>query len=179
MGRLLDGIFAFSLLDLSADAMWNGCCSLREQLQFAVESVQPLARKRDITITVDALSDAGIALDADACAQMLVNLLENAVKYGSTGGRIAVGTSASDRDVMLTVDDDGPGIAPGERDSIFNLRVRGSSAGSRPGTGIGLAIVKVIVERAGGEIHVKDAPLGGARFEVTLPRRAESEALPA
>ena len=71
------------------------------------------------------------------------------------------------------VDDDGPGIASHERESIFGLRVRGSSASPRPGTGIGLAIVKMIAERAGGAVRVAASPLGGARFEVRLPLKED------
>ena len=179
MGRLLDGIFDFSLLDLSANAMAASRCYVRDQVRFAIDAVRPLARERNVRIEANVHAPFGVALDADPCAQLLVNLLENAIKYGRSGGAIAVGALADERFVTLFVDDDGPGIAPQERDSIFKLRVRGSTAGSRPGTGIGLAIVKLIVERAGGEIRVKDSPLGGARFEVALPRRAESAAVSA
>ncbi|MBV9270371.1 MAG: HAMP domain-containing histidine kinase [Candidatus Eremiobacteraeota bacterium] len=179
MGRLLDGIFDFSLLDLSAAVMAASKSFISEQVGFAAEAVRPLAQRNNISLRVEVDSAFEVALDADACLQLFVNLLENGIKYGRSGGALAVSAFADERYVTVYVDDDGPGIAPSERESIFNLRVRGSNATARPGTGIGLAIVKVIVERAGGEIRVKNSPLGGARFQVTLPRRAESEAIPA
>jgi len=179
MGRLLDGIFDFSLLDLSASSMATSRSYLLEQIGFAVEAVRPLAQRSSIAVDVNVDAALDVALDGDACLQLFVNLLENGIKYGRAGGTIQISAANDERYVTLYVDDDGPGIAPGERESIFNLRVRGSSAGTRPGTGIGLAIVKVIVERAGGEIRVKESPLRGARFELTLPRRAESEPISA
>jgi len=181
MERLLEGMFEFSLLDLSAQTMFASRSDLRERVAAAFDAIRPAARERGIALLESVVAPALVALDGDACMQVLLNLLDNAVKYGREGGTICVSAAADARYVTLAVDDDGPGIAAHERESIFGLRVRGSQAqaAQRPGTGIGLAIVKLIAERAGGEVRVKDAPLGGARFEVALPRRAESEAVPA
>ena len=173
MGRLLDGMFEFSLLDLSAEAMLDRTCDISHQIEMASEVVRPLAQSRQIMLHRDGLGDLIASIDPDACLQMLVNLLDNAIKYGRDGGIVRVRASAQGADVVVCVDDDGPGIAPAERESIFGLRVRGARAGARPGTGIGLAIVKMIAERAGGSIRVTESPLGGARFQACLPRRAE------
>ena len=78
--------------------------------------------------------------------------------------------------MVLAVDDDGPGIAASERCTIFGMRVRGSAAAGR-GSGIGLAIARSIVERAGGDVAAARSPWGGARFTIRL-RGAESEAAP-
>jgi signal transduction histidine kinase len=173
MGRLLDGMFEFSLLDLSADSLLNRSCEIARQVDLACEIVRPAAQGRNITVE-RSLCESGVAgLDADACLQLLVNLLDNAIKYSGDGGRVRIAAQARAAEIVVTVDDDGPGIAPAERDSIFGLRVRGSQAAARPGTGIGLAIVKMIAERAGGLIRVMESPLGGARFEATLPTKEE------
>jgi two-component system phosphate regulon sensor histidine kinase PhoR len=174
MGRLLDGMFEFSLLDLSADALLNRSCEIGKQIELACEIVRPAAQSRNIAVDATMLADpVVVALEADACLQMLVNLLDNAVKYSGDGGRVCIDAQTSAGEIVVTVDDDGPGIAPAERDSIFGLRVRGAQAAARPGTGIGLAIVKMIVERAGGLIRVTESPLGGARFEATLSIKEE------
>ena len=70
--------------------------------------------------------------------------------------------------LAVTVQDTGPGIAPAERNAVFQMGVRGAER-SRPGSGIGLAIVKAITDRAGGDVRIDDSPLGGARFLVRLP----------
>lgn len=179
MGRLLDGMFEFSLLDLSRVGLAEAVCDLREQIARACEVVAPLARDRGVSCEIDELkAELEIALDADACLQLLVNLLENATKYSHAGGCVCISAHARDGDAVIWVDDDGPGIPHDLRDAIFSLRVRGSQCADRPGTGIGLAIVKLIAERSGGNVRADDSPLGGARFEVVLPLKADFRTMP-
>ncbi len=125
-----------------------------------------------MTVSRDVLTPAP-AVDPDACLQLLINLLENATKYGSDGGTIGVTMHADMERVTIAADDDGPGVGAEERSSVFALRVRGMESAARHGAGIGLAIVKLIAKRSGGGVWVGDSPLGGARFEVTLPAKAE------
>jgi signal transduction histidine kinase len=115
---------------------------------------------------VSAPASAYAAIDADACMHALLNLLENAIKFGLEGGSIAVGCACDDGYVRITVDDDGPGIPADIGDRIFRLGVRGAKA--RPGSGIGLAVVKALVERSGGTVTASASPLGGARFVLQL-----------
>jgi signal transduction histidine kinase len=173
MGRLLDGMFEFSLLDLSARALAARNCDVAAQIQAACDVVRPLARTRGVTLRCAPCEAAQVTIDEDALLQLLVNLLENAIKYGRDGGTVQIGARRAAREVVIAVDDDGAGVVPHERDRIFNLRVRGTHSGGRPGTGIGLAIVKMIAERAGGCISVRSSPLGGARFEAVLPLGAD------
>jgi signal transduction histidine kinase len=170
MGRLLDGMFEFSLLDLSVDALAGRSCDVARQIELACEVVCPSALARGIVVQRITDAQAMAAIDPDACLQLLVNLLDNGIKYGAEAGTVAIGVGERGAELVVTVDDDGPGIAAGERESIFGLRVRGAHAAMRPGTGIGLAIVKMIVERVGGLIRVTESPLGGARFEASLPK---------
>lgn len=176
LSRLVDGMFEFSLLDLSAGALLGRTCDLDAQIDAGCEIVRPLAQARNVRVRRAGDSHAVVELDPDACLQLLVNLLENAVKYGRDGGRVEASVRFEGLDAVVCVDDDGPGIAPDARESIFGLRVRGAQAESRPGTGIGLAIVKMIAERAGGRVAVCDSSLGGARFEARVPRKADSTA---
>ena len=173
MSRMIDGMFEFSLLDLSADGFASRTCDVAEQIALAGEVVAPLAGARGMTIRRDVVEPATAAIDPDACLQMLINLLENATKYGNDCGTIGVTLSADKDCVRIVVDDDGPGINEIERASVFALRVRGKESAARHGAGIGLAIVKLIAERAGGSAAVSESPLGGARFEVLLPAKAE------
>ena len=102
--------------------------------------------------------------------QVLLNLLDNATKYGPSGQRVTVsahedgGSSA-----FLTVDDEGPGVAASHRPLVWGRFWRGPDTGNTTGTGIGLALVKELVMLNKGDVDVQEAPGGGARFRVTLP----------
>ena len=98
----------------------------------------------------------------------VANLLENAIKHGAWGGVVHVECVAGERFVAVAVDDDGQGVAAAARNAIFELGVR-ASAPSQPGSGIGLAVVKAISERSGGDVRVERSALGGARFVVRFP----------
>lgn len=172
LGRLVDSMFEFSLLDLSSCALGAADCDLSRTVEAACETVRPLAAARGIELRSNSREPTIAALDEDACLQALINLLENAVKFGNENGHVRIGVDVDAPFVRISVEDDGPGIAPADRERIFGLRVRGAQAG-RPGTGIGLAIVRMIAERAGGEITVRESALGGAKFELLLPMRAE------
>ncbi len=114
-------------------------------------------------------------LDRDAVTQVLLNLLDNAVKYAPEPRRIdLVATRGGGNSLRLVVEDDGPGVAPSERASIFEDFVRGKDTGESGagGTGLGLALVRRLAEAHGGGVHVEDGSSGGARFVVTLPHRA-------
>lgn len=167
LGRLVDGMLEFSLLDL-ATVEHHAVCNAVEQIRATIDMLSPMAAARRVTIRAQ-LPDAAHALvDGDACVHALANLVENAVKYGSERGTIDVSCVREERFVAIAVDDDGGGIAPEARESIFVMGVRRDAAG-RTGSGIGLAVVKAIAERAGGDVRVERSLLGGARFVVRFP----------
>lgn len=172
LGRLVDNMFEFSLLDLSAVALESAGCDLRDAVAHACDILSPLANARGVCVRNEVTARCRLKIEEDACLQLLVNVIDNAVKYGRQGGTVRVSSRESAQLVRIAVDDDGPGIAAREREAIFGLRVRSSRA-ARPGTGIGLAIVRMIAERAGGDVSVSESALGGARFELTLPLEAE------
>lgn len=166
LGRLVDGMLEFSLLDLSA----RGCvptCDLVEQIRTAIESTAPLAAARGTRIRVELPREALARVDGDACVHAIVNLIENAIKHGDEGGIVEVSCVCEASFACVTVDDDGPGVEPGERESIFRIGARGPAG--RPGSGIGLAVVHAIAERAGGNVLVERSPRGGARFALRFP----------
>jgi signal transduction histidine kinase/HAMP domain-containing protein len=116
--------------------------------------------------------------DRQRVEQILANLLSNAAKYTPRGGRICVSARACDGYVEIAVADSGPGVPPEERELVFEKFYRGGDALTRQeqGTGLGLTIVRSLVELQGGRVWVEDAPGGGARFVFTLPRaRGEEE----
>jgi len=160
LGRLVDGMLDFSMLDLSGETFEPASCDLAEQVATACDALAPQARQRGIAFERARSSPVRVGLGADSCTQALLNVLDNAVKYGREGGRVRIGWNVRLPYACVRVDDDGPGLG----------------APRRPGRGIGLTIVRTIVERAGGEIRAMRSPLGGARFVLRLPVRAESGA---
>jgi two-component system OmpR family sensor kinase len=111
-----------------------------------------------------------VAGDADALASLVGNLLDNAVKYTPEGGRIDISLRGdAQADVVLRVEDSGPGIAPRERERVFDRFYR-SGAQDVVGSGLGLAIVRAVAQRHGATVTLDDAPgLGGLRVDVRFP----------
>jgi len=168
LGRLVEGMLDFSMLDLTR-VPEDANCDVAEHIRATVDAALPLARERGVTMRAQMPASAPARIDGDACTHALLNVVENAVKHGREGGRIVIECVQEDAEVVVTIDDDGPGIAEHERDAIFGMGVR-SSAAVRRGHGIGLAVVKAIVTRAGGDVRVDRSTLGGARFSLRFPK---------
>lgn len=169
LSRLVDGMFEISLLDLHATFPAPAIGSLAHALQAAHDACAASAAARGVAIAIDDTPAPRVAIDGDRLTLVLVNVLDNAIKHGRAGGGVFVGIGLADpRTVRVTVDDDGPGIERADRERVFVLGERGSSAAN--GSGIGLALVRLILERAGGRVDVDESPLGGARFTLTVPR---------
>jgi len=112
-------------------------------------------------------------IDAAAYRQIVLNLLENAVRYGPPGQTITVRVERTDDAARLIVEDEGPGVAPSDRERIWVPFVRLTSQRRAPtGTGIGLAVVRDLTARHGGRAWVERAAEGGARFIIELPSGA-------
>lgn len=110
-----------------------------------------------------------VPLDGVLMEQVLLNLLDNALKYSPPGSPVDIKAWASEKSLTLSVTDHGPGIAEGEEERIFEKLARGKGAAGRPGAGLGLAICRGIVTAHGGRIQATNHPHGGAQFLVTLP----------
>ena len=110
-----------------------------------------------------------IHVDGPLFERVLINLLENAVKYAGPKADIGIQARTAENRFTLTVWDNGPGIPDGQERAIFDKFARGNKESAIPGVGLGLAICQAIVEVHGGTITAQNRPEGGARFCVTLP----------
>ena len=117
--------------------------------------------------------DPGLMLTADRTRlrQVLANLIENAVKYSTAGGRIDVEAAAAGDAVAITVRDTGTGIGAADLPHVWDRLYRGDASRSARGLGLGLSLVKAIVEAHGGRVAVASGPGAGSAFTVTLPTR--------
>jgi len=166
LSRLIEGMFEISMLDLRPSAGAAARASLAAVFDAVRDATQSGAQARDVAIAFDAPDGIDVAIDPDRLILVLVNLIDNAVKHGRRGGRVHVAADVTHGAVCITVDDDGPGVPTDARERVFELGVRGRTPAG--GTGIGLALARLLVERSGGRVEASASPLGGARFAIHL-----------
>ena len=135
-------------------------------------------RARAVPVDVAAVSAGRVSGPADSAARVVAHLLDNAARHARSRVAVALRTEPSG-EVVLTVDDDGEGIAPEDRRRVFERFTRLGEARTRDngGAGLGLAVVASLVREMGGTVTVGDSPLGGARFELRFPPSGFSEHL--
>ena len=133
----------------------------------ASDAVEQFARRSDRRVDI-ATQPSPVNGDEEALQRAIGNLLTNADKYSPLGPAITIEVT----DGRVTVSDSGPGIAPGDRDHVFDRFYRSDDARSTAGSGLGLAIVRGIVEAHGGTVDVGDSPTGGAVVGFTIPPRS-------
>lgn len=171
----IDGMFDISMLDLRSDVSCGDACDLSNAVASAMNVVAPAAMARGTNVTFLASTRQDVSIGSDRLLQILINVIENAIKHGRERGRIFISIHALDaRYVEVRVDDDGPGVAPEERDLIFSLARRGTNARAR-GSGLGLAVARLMIERIGGEVDVAPSLMGGAMFRIRLPVAVERD----
>ncbi|MCA1570287.1 MAG: ATP-binding protein [Chloroflexi bacterium] len=177
---------------MSRAVITRSICQIRHSRQSAVVrdavslvEAQAQARSARIVIVGTAVDGtvggAGGWLDAAAVRQIVINFIENALKFGPAGQTVTV-TVDLERPaapggagglLRLSVDDEGPGVPPADRDRIWQPFVRLAEGGSAPaGTGVGLSVVRQLVAELGGRWSVCDVPGRGARFRVEVPLAA-------
>jgi two-component system, OmpR family, phosphate regulon sensor histidine kinase PhoR len=177
MARLIDDLLSLSRIELNAHLKPNTPVDLAPIVRQVADGLQTLARDRGVDIKVTAPATPLVVLgDRDELIRALENLVENALKYGAPGKRVDVklsrGTAADDQaEAVASVRDYGPGIAPEHMprltERFYRVDVRESRA--QGGTGLGLALVKHILNRHRGRLSIESAPGEGATFTVHLP----------
>jgi signal transduction histidine kinase len=136
----------------------------------AIELVRPVVEKKKQELRISIPSDLPLAwVDRDMITRVLTNLLDNAAKFTPTGGGIALEIEKSDKELLFTVSDTGPGISPESQRHIFQRFQRLESAKGTKGTGLGLSFCKLAVEAHGGKIWVDSAAGEGSQFTFSLP----------
>ncbi len=171
LDHLIDNVLGFARMGSATRPSALRPLALDELLPEVVERFRPLARERRATITLDVEPGLRAHADGDAVHRIVLNLLDNAVKYGPRGQRVEIAAHRHGRWARIVVDDQGPGIPDRDRRRIWEAYERLEVGIDRgvAGSGIGLAVVRSIVEGHGGRAFVEDAPGGGARFVVLLP----------
>lgn len=168
--HLLEALLDITAAEAGALKLNRDRLDARSLVERAVDLYREVAEQKNISVTVDQPEPAELSADAIRLGQAINNLLDNALKYTPDGGQIVLSTRNEAHHVVIAVADNGPGVPAHERDAIFRRLYRGDTSRSQRGLGLGLSLVKAIVESHGGTVAVDDAPGGGARFTIRLPK---------
>jgi len=180
LARLVDDLLDVSRITMGKIRLRPETISLGDVISGAVETSRPIidARRHQLTITIP---DQPLRVHGDLArlTQVVANLLNNAARYQAEGGRIALAVSHAGADALISVVDEGVGLAPEHVPGLFKLFSQGerSADSAHGGLGIGLSLVKNLVELHGGSVSVFSAGVGlGSRFDVRLPALEEGAA---
>jgi heavy metal sensor kinase len=173
LSRMVDDMLALARADYGQQGLKVEEFYLNDLLEDCAKSSQVLALNKAVGLTLDPTPDITMLGDEALIRRMILNLLDNAIKYTSPGGRVAVKLTGKDGTVEIAVSDTGIGIPAGDTDRIFERFYRTDRARSRSdgGSGLGLSIAKWVAEAHVGSIDVVSTPGEGSTFTVSLPLR--------
>jgi two-component system, OmpR family, phosphate regulon sensor histidine kinase PhoR len=178
MARLIDDLLSLSRVELSAHVRPDTQVDIVPIIRQVVDGLEPLARERQVTIDIDLPPTAVmIAGDREELLRVFENLIENALKYGASGGKVMVSliaavSSEGAPEIRVKVRDFGPGIAPEHLPRLTErfYRVDVGDSRAQGGTGLGLSLVKHIVSRHRGRLLIESVPKNGAAFTACFPQ---------
>jgi signal transduction histidine kinase len=169
LAQLVENVLLFSRLGHGTALAPAEAADVAAEVRAIVSSFEPLtAGRAHFDLRLDPVM---VPVRRECFRQVVLNLLDNAVKYGPAGQTVTVSVERTTGGARVTVADQGPGVTPAERAAIWEPFRRGSSAAAQSvgGGGIGLSIVRDVVEQHGGSVRIEDGPRGGASFVIELP----------
>jgi two-component system sensor histidine kinase KdpD len=167
--RLVGNLLDLSRLEVGAAAPRLELWTIEDLVGRALADLGAAAERVSVSIEDDL---PPIRVDGTQIERVLVNLLENALKFSSPTDPVALSAEHTDGDVIVRVLDAGPGLAEEDRERVFEPFERGADAGARPGAGLGLAIARGFTHANGGRVWAEPADAGGTSFVVALPSAA-------
>jgi PAS domain S-box-containing protein len=170
MGRLVEDLLDLERIDSGRVSVHPQIRDVPSLTSSAVALVEPLARAKPVEVDVDAPAAGGsrVVCDPDRTAQVLSNLLGNAIKFSPPGAHVVLRVHPDDGQMCFSVSDAGPGIDPEQLPHVFD-RMWQAREWSRLGLGLGLSIARSLVEAQGGRIWAESEPGKGSTFSFTLP----------
>lgn len=167
LSRIVDDMFVLALADVDGRTLAARYLYFDEIVADCVRAAAVLAAARGITIALETPDGVQMRGDGELLRRMVMNLLDNAVRYSPDGSAVAVTVAVSPGGITLTVDDEGPGIPEAKRDGVFERFVRLETARPTTGGGLGLPIARWIAEQHGGSVRLEPRT-PGSRFVATL-----------
>ncbi|MEO5904963.1 MAG: HAMP domain-containing sensor histidine kinase [Gemmatimonadaceae bacterium] len=171
---LVENVLAFSRSEHGRNTVVVEPVEMDREMEAAIDAFAPLARVRRAKIRSTITPGLVARVDPRGLRQIVLNLLDNAVKYGPLGQLVTVALEATEDKVMISVEDKGPGVPKADREKVWDPYVRLSreTESAAGGSGIGLSIVRELVRLHYGRAWVEEGPDGGARFVVECPRES-------
>jgi two-component system phosphate regulon sensor histidine kinase PhoR len=184
MARLIDDLLSLSRVELSAHVRPDTLVDIVPIIRQVIDGLEPLARERQVAIDIDLPElPVPIAGDREELLRLFENLVENALKYGASGGKVVVSlkeavSGEGTPEIRVMVRDFGPGIAPEHLPRLTErfYRVDVGDSRAQGGTGLGLSLVKHIVNRHRGRLLIESVPKNGATFTAAFPQMKTSSA---
>ncbi|MGA3017734.1 MAG: heavy metal sensor histidine kinase [Bryobacteraceae bacterium] len=172
LSRLVDDLLNLARADTGRLKLQSAEFYLNDLLAECCRSAQSLAAARGIALECRPAEDAPFRGDEELLRRMVMNLLDNAIRYTPSGGKVSAALEAQDSQLRIRIADTGVGISPDDAPHVFERFYRADTARSRQdgGFGLGLAIVRWIAESHRGEVDLATTPNAGSTFTVTLPR---------
>jgi signal transduction histidine kinase/DNA-binding response OmpR family regulator len=170
--KLIDDLLDIAFIETGRFRLRPEPTVIAQVMADAAQNLQPMALSRDVQMELSLPPDDAIAVtDPERLRQIVVNLLSNALKFSPKGEKVTLSGGITEGQIVVRVQDRGPGVTPEERDAIFEQFRRGTAAqvSSAEGQGLGLALVKSLVDVQGGTIEVESTPSSGTEFIVKLP----------
>jgi signal transduction histidine kinase len=163
-----------ALIDISeaeagAMALHREPVRLAEVVAESISLYEDAAQDKGLALGAAVDPDLSVSADRVRLRQVLANLIDNAVKYTPPGGEVKVAAHRTGPDVVVEVRDTGGGIAAGDLPHVWDRLYRGDASRSERGLGLGLSLVKAVVERHGGQVAVTSSPGAGSVFSLSLP----------
>jgi PAS domain S-box-containing protein len=170
LSRLVDSLLDLRRFESGKAVLNQKVSSLLPLIAEAVEQVLPIAQGKSIALTMQLPPQLSpVFIDEDMIRRVLINLIENSVKYTPNEGAVSVIAHNHEDHVIVSIEDNGPGIPESERSRVFEKFARIRREGGPKGLGLGLAFVKMAIEAHGGKVWVDPAQPHGAIFRVLLP----------
>jgi signal transduction histidine kinase len=176
LNRLVEDLRTLSLSDAGELHLNRSNISPGDLLERAAAARKSEAKAKEIELVIELAEGLpAVEVDEDRMTQVLVNLLDNALRYTPTGGKIGLSAERIHEGMAISIQDTGSGIPPEDLDHLFERFYRGDKSRHREegGSGLGLAIAKSLVESQGGQIRVESLPGEGASFIIELPSTVE------
>ncbi len=172
LSRLIDDVLDLSAIEAERVAYRFEPVTVKEVVDRIVKALGPMAKGKKVSLAVD-LPDSlpKVRADREKLAQIMMNLMDNAIKFNKAGGRVRVSAEPNGKELRIQIEDTGRGIPSEDLPRVFERFYRGDKSHSHevPGTGLGLAIVKHLIEAHQGTVQVRSTPGQGSVFQFTLP----------
>jgi two-component system OmpR family sensor kinase len=168
--RIVEDLFLLARTDAGSYPTSKSRVDLEEAILDCVRIMRSIAAAKGVEVTCEVPRDSIVIADADLLHRLLLNLIDNAVKFTGDGGRVRIDVTRSENVHEIRVRDSGPGIAPADQPRVFDRFFRGERIrGATTGAGLGLPIARWIAEAHGGSVAIESSDAKGTTFLVTLP----------